>query len=277
MTISSILSKAQKAGLRSEMEVFLADLLGKDRTFLIAHGEEEIPVSKLSALQLAWVKILEGTPVAYLIHKKEFYGLEFYVDERVLVPRPETERLVDLVIQKAEKLKELGTKEVRVLELGTGSGAIAVAVKKTDQSLIVAASEVSKEALKVAKINAKKLGVEVQFIEADLLDGIEKEAQILVANLPYIGTETNNFVSENVESHEPHVALFGGSDGLRLYAKLFDQISEGGWDFSGIFGELGFSQGEQMLELAGEKLPEFKASLLQDLQGLDRYFVLERK
>lgn len=277
MTIAHILKLAQKAQLRVEMEVFLAYLLEVDRSQLIAYGEKEVPVEKMAELQKAWTSIQDGMPVAYLTHEKEFYGFPFYVDNSVLVPRPETEHLVDYVLEKAKILRENGVSVVNVLEIGTGCGAIAVSLKKVDPALHVVATEVSSEALEIAKKNAKILDVDLEFVEADLLDGVsDQKFHILVGNLPYIGVSKNNYLSENVERHEPHVALFGGSDGLQLYSKLFEQIVEQDRNIEFIMGEIGFTQGISILELVKQKLPNYSSEVKQDYQKLDRHFVLEK-
>ncbi len=279
MTIADILAKAQKRRLRTEMEVFLAYLLGVGRLDLIAHGEDEVPVEKLADLQKGWAKIEDGVPVAYLTGQKEFYGLDFYVDERVLVPRGETERLVEWILALAVERSDIK----RVLEVGTGCGAIAVALKKTKPELDVVAMEVSEEALEVANKNVVQHGVDVRLIQSDLLEDMPDEGfDVLVANLPYIGEEENNFISENVEKHEPHVALFGGEDGLRLYSRMFEQVAERRkncelnhrGNFRWIMGEIGFTQGEGISELAEELLPGYECEVREDYQGLTRYFVL---
>ncbi len=268
MDIARVLALAQKAHLRSEMEVFLSHLLGCSRLDLIARSDEEIPVEKLSELQKGWLRLQDGVPVAYLTGKKEFYGFNFEVDGRVLVPRPETEQLVDLVLKHAQG---------PVLEIGTGSGAIACSVKKTRPELEVTACDISADALEVANKNCVQLGVEVRLFQSDLLQNIPQEKfDVLVANLPYIGYETHNFVDDSVVRHEPNLALDGGSDGLQLYARLFDEIRAQKRDFRMIFGEIGFSQGLDIEKLCQEKFLNYKFTLLQDLQGLDRHFVLER-
>jgi release factor glutamine methyltransferase len=271
MNVGRILEQAQKEELRTEMEVFLAALLDTDRLQLIAFPEEEIPVDKLSDLQTGWSKIKEGMPVAYLINEKEFYGLNFYVDERVLVPRGATERLVDYILERAHKT-------ARVLEVGTGSGAIAVSLKKTKPEFDITATDVSEEALYVANKNCLAHGVELKLIKSDLLADVpHEEFDILVANLPYIGLETNNFVSDEVKNHEPHTALFGGPDGLQLYEKLFKQINEQERAFKIIMGEIGFTQGSGIEALVRKHLPHYEFSLCRDYQDLDRHFILERK
>ena len=247
-------------------EVLLAHLLDVSRLELIAYSEQEVPVDKLGALQQSWAKIEDGCPVAYLTHEKEFYGLDFYVDERVLVPRGETERLVDYVLDRAQE-------GAKILEVGTGSGAIAVALKKTRPDLEVMASDVSSEALEIANKNIVQNGVSVALVESDLLEKVpEMDLDIIVANLPYIGEETNNFVAENVEKYEPSVALFGGSDGLQLYAKLFEQVREQERDVKFIMGEIGFTQGRDIENLTKKHLPHFSFELMQDYQDLDRHF-----
>lgn len=268
MTIAQLLSQAQKRHLRTEMEVFLAHLLGVSRLDLIAHNEEEVPVEKLADLQVGWAQIEDGKPVAYLTQEKEFYGLNFYVDERVLVPRDATERLVDKVLERAQT-------GARILEIGTGSGAISVALKHHRPDLELMATDVSQDALEVANKNIVQHALNIGLIHSDLLQEVPLAPfDILVANLPYIGRETNHFIAENVQKHEPEVALFGGSDGLQLYAQLFQQIRTQEWEIPVIMGEIGFTQGRDIERLAEEHLPFHSFELLQDYQDLDRHFVL---
>lgn len=268
MTIGSILRLSQNEHLRSEMEVFLAFLLGCSRLDLLVRSEEELPVDQLSALQKGWIRLQDGLPVAYLTHSKAFYNADFYVNEHVLIPRPETEQLVSLVLERAEGA---------VLELGTGSGAIACSIKKNRPELEVLASDISPLALEVASKNCVQLGVEVDLLESDLLEDVpERSFDVLVANLPYIGKTKHAFLDENVLKHEPHLALFGGEDGLDLYRRLFRQAIEQKRDFRLICGEIGFSQGADIAKLCQELMPNYQFTLLQDLQGLDRHFLLER-
>ncbi len=269
MTLGQVLHLAQKVQLRTEMELFLSHLLGCQRLDLITRRDEEVPVEHLAALQKGWLQIQDGYPVAYLSNFKEFYGHDFYVDTRVLVPRPCTELLVDWA---AEVAKE------SVLELGTGSGVIAISLKLKRPELKVMATDVSPDALEVANKNCVQLGANVELLQADLLQGVpKKDFDTLVANLPYIGTEEHAFMAENVEKHEPHLALLGGKDGLRLYERLFRQILEEDWAFNSILGEIGFSQGQDLKTLAEQFFPDARLTLRQDLEGLDRHFLLERK
>ena len=264
MTIAQILQSAQKPGFRTEMEIYIAYLLGKSRLDLVRDGNELIPVEKMAEIQKAWLKILDGCPVAYLTGEKEFYGISLFVNEDVLVPRPETERLVDYVCE----IAEVGSK---ILQVVTGSGAIAIALKKTHPGFEVTASEISPAALSVAKKNIDKYALDIKLLQSDLLENVEGNFDILVANLPYIGLERNNFIAPNVEKYEPHLALFGGEDGLRLYEKMFKQAK----GFKYILGEIGFSHGKGIEDLCHEIFPEAKFELKQDYSGLDRHFILK--
>ena len=271
MTLGQLIQKAQKEHLRVEMEVFLAFLLQIDRSEILARSDEAVPLELLPVLQGAWVRLKEGYPVAYLTGSKEFYGLELMVNESALIPRDATERLVDYVLERTSQ----GSK---VLELGTGAGAISLALKSEKPSLEIMATDLSEQALELARENAEHLNLDVNFIHSDLLSTVpDEDFEVLVTNLPYIGEEKNRFIAENVEAHEPHMALFGGFDGLALYEKLFKQIDEDEWSFKYILGEIGFTQGRGIEKLARDISPHYDFELFQDYEGLDRHFILTRK
>jgi len=259
----------QTGGTSLEKEVLLAHLLGKSLEFLISNPEHDVS-NEQSERFYAMIRSHErGIPVAYLTKHKEFYGLPFYVDSRVLIPRPETEFLVETII----KLTKEDPSLKRIVDIGTGSGNIACSVARNTKDIEVFATDVSDKALDVAKLNAKKLGVTVSFIKSDLLDELkEMKFDIIVANLPYIGTETNSFVSKETEEHEPHVALFGGEDGLELYEKLFQQVK----DFKYLMGEVGFAHREALDKLFKKYFPDSECEILKDLAGLDRYFIIKK-
>ena len=305
MTIGQVIVLAQKEQLRTEMEVLLGYLLVCSRADLLVRSCEEVPVSALSDLQVGWSKLKGGCPVAYLVREKEFHGIPFFVDESVLIPRPCTEQLVEMVLEHAER---------GVLEIGTGSGAIAVAIKKARPDLCVVATDISSSALEVANKNCVQQGVDIRLVESDLLgafldgaaNGLCPTAQAgrvgreicdlgdldtLVANLPYIGTERHNFIDENVKNFEPATALFGGKDGLELYRRLFEEVRSGMCGerggrggcggrggrlaFKRILGEIGFSQAEDFCALVKDIFPSAKVRIFQDYEGLDRHFLVE--
>ncbi|MFA6917420.1 MAG: peptide chain release factor N(5)-glutamine methyltransferase [Candidatus Gracilibacteria bacterium] len=266
-----------------DAEVLLCYVLGETKEYLFAHANDEVGDEALEKLYIKYlVRVKDGEPVAYVTGEKEFYGLNFLVNKNVLVPRPETEMLVAKVLSfMRENFEEHG--RFRVLDVGTGSGNIAVAIAKNsghnggEMIEYVDAIDVSDEALEVALENVFQHGVDdkVKVFNSDLLAGIDEDEQyhIIVANLPYIGNVRNNFVEKNVKDHEPNGALFSGDDGLDLYKKLFQQITERDMDWKIIVGEFGFGQREDLEKLLN-KYFEQKWVIEKDLAGIDRMFVV---
>ncbi|MBU1151747.1 peptide chain release factor N(5)-glutamine methyltransferase [Patescibacteria group bacterium] len=264
----------QKSGGGLDAEVLLAFVIGVGREYLLAHEEEEVDL-RLEDLFFSYMeRARNGEPVAYIVGAKEFYGLDFYVDDRVLVPRPETEMLVEEVIL---AVRELG-RPAKVLDVGTGSGCIAVSVARefveSGEIDFVDAVDISADALEVARVNALNQGVSeiVNLFEGDLMEGIDEVYDVIVANLPYIGEETNRHVAEGVEKYEPKSALFGGGNGLDLYERLFEQVNELG--FGVLIGEFCYGQGEEIQELLDRFFPgDFV--IKKDLAGIDRVFIVQ--
>lgn len=199
-----------------------ADLvLGKDRTF----SESEI------LLFFKLVKELKsGKPLAYALGVKEFYGLDFYVNNNVLIPRPETEELVNWILQN----KEATRKKFKILDIGTGSGCIAVSLKKHLSKAQVTALDVSQDALQVAERNARKLGVNLSFLCQDVLnEELEETYDLIVSNPPYISVEEKDKMESNVLDHEPGIALFAEGDSLIFYKRMIElarkNLAKDGW------------------------------------------------
>jgi release factor glutamine methyltransferase len=216
----------------------LEDATGKDRAWLLAHPEFEIGDKVVTLLHKQIEKRAEHTPLAYIRGKSEFYGREFIVTPDTLQPRAETETMLDLLCKiikshfpsllEVEPLEEgFG---VILVDLGTGSGCLAISAKLEIPSAKIYASDISQAALKVAKQNAKNLHADVTFLQGNLLKPYYNLQSIIynpfaiLANLPYIPT---NYPINQAAMHEPMVALFGGEDGLDLYRKMFGQIEEG--------------------------------------------------
>lgn len=274
-----------------DCEVILANVLGVEKEYLIAHSDQEIGGdSEFSEdlIDLFWAylkKVKNGEPVAYLTREKEFYGVNFYVDNRVLVPRPETEQLVETVLTYLEEKSgmsrgrelEVDSEKFRVLDVGTGSGNIAISLAVNFQNLEATALDISEAALEVARVNVDQHGVEdrVQLCQSDLLEVIEdgEKYDVIVANLPYIGMETNSEVEEKVKKHEPSSALFAGMDGLELYKKMFQQMRDKNVKCDMIVGEFGSMQRKDMENLLSQFF-EQRWSIENDLAGLPRMFVV---
>lgn len=211
---------------------------GLDRSYLVAHGEEELPAAAEAKLAAALERRMQGEPLAYIVGEKEFYGRKFRVDSRVLIPRPETETLVDLVRERMQSSVRAG----RILEIGTGSGCLAVTLALELPEVEVMATDVSAEALMVARENAERLGVVVRgderrsgaparsdvgarvgFRQADLLAGLAGEFEVLVANLPYVDANWEWLDWESLD-YEPAGALYSERNGLAHYARLLEQL-----------------------------------------------------
>jgi len=259
-----------------ELEVLLSHVLSKGKEYLFAHSEKDVGHDKIGEFTSLVKRCLNGEPVAYLTGEQEFYGLTLNVDKRVLIPRPETEYLVDRVI------KTIGANTgddsiAKVLDVGTGSGNIAVAVAYSVPEVHVTATDVSMDALEVAKKNVDRYDLKdrVALVHSDLLKNIQKDDYgIVVANLPYIGTSKHKFVAKETKNYEPHEALFGGSDGLRLYEEFFEQMSLWHKAPSYVFGEIGFLQGNNLKKIVKQFYPSTSVKIEKDLTGLDRYFII---
>ncbi|MBP7057795.1 peptide chain release factor N(5)-glutamine methyltransferase [Candidatus Gracilibacteria bacterium] len=265
----------QKVGTKPDgdlaIDVLLSFCLKMSREELFLAMGSELPVDIEKKFTSLLGRFEEGEPVAYLINNKQFYGIDLFVDERVLTPRPETEILVDKVLEYAK-----GRGELKVLDVGTGSGNIAIAVALNNPALQVSACDVSESALQVARINLERYNLQerVNLFNSDLLSGVTDRFDVIVANLPYIGTERFNFVSKETYDFEPHVALFGGQNGLQLYDKLFSQIAERDWRPSLLLGEFGFLQTEEMELLLDKYFKLERRFIVKDYASIDRVFMV---
>lgn len=285
-TIGVLLAEAKKRLQNSNsdflgLELILSHALGITRQQLITQSQKMTTPEQQASFWALFERFYAGEPVAYLIKRKEFYGLDFYVDKRVLVPRPETEMLVDEVINYTEKRANDRAERrqpvpVQVLDVGTGSGCIAVAIAKNLPQAHVTAVDISAEALQVAAQNIKKHGLEerINLLQSDLIAAVEDPFDVIVANLPYIGEKKFNFISREAKEYEPSVALFGGEDGLQLYRNLFTQLQQKKWQPKVLLGEFGFLQGEEMRKLLAQFFREENWTIRHDLASIERMFMV---
>lgn len=260
------------------IEVWLTQALGKSKEFLFLNPDLEVGEEAVGKIMSGLQKLEEGVPLAYLTGVKEFYGLELMVEPEVLIPRPESEQIVDLVKEIVER-ENWREKDLKVLDVGTGSGNIILAIVDQLKNVQGVGIDKSAMAVKIAQKNAEKLGLKerVGFGEGDLLGGVIEDFPIIVANLPYIGTEKYNFVAKDTLQNEPHLALFGGSDGLELYRKMFGQVCNLLKKPKYVLGEFGFGQSELMEGILKEFFQPLGAEweILDDLAGIPRIFKLK--
>jgi release factor glutamine methyltransferase len=228
-TVTQALAAAARLGVdRLDAQLLLLHALGRpphDRAWLLAHDTDALPEPLWTALSARLLRRLAGEPVAYLLGEKEFHGLELRVDPRVLVPRPDTETLVDWALACLE-----GQVAPRVLDLGTGSGAIALALQHARADAQVDAVDASADALAVARANAERLKLPVRFAQADWLAGADQGYVLIASNPPYIAAGDPHLPALQ---HEPVSALVAGADGLddirRIVADAPAHLAEGGW------------------------------------------------
>ncbi len=201
---------------RLDALLLLEHVLQTTRATLLAHPEMALPATTLVKLDSTREQRLGGIPIAYIVNKKEFYGRDYLVNEHVLIPRPETENMIDMV-------KALNYEAPRVADIGTGSGCIAITLALEIPHSKVTATDVSKDALKIAELNAKTLGARVTFTISDLFTGFSgKKFDIICANLPYV---PDGIITSTEITKEPATALFSGSDGLDHYRGLFRGVN----------------------------------------------------
>lgn len=255
--------------------IMLAYIFNKNKEYLMIHGEEELS-EKLEKKYIASInKLCNGMPLQYITNKQEFMGLEFYVNENVLIPQPDTEILVEEVIDIAKR----GNKK-KILDLCTGSGAIGISIAKSINECEIILSDISKDALEVAKENCINHKVEdrVNIIQSDLFENIDEDAKfdIIVSNPPYIKTDVIKTLDKEVQN-EPILALDGGIDGLDVYKRIINEAYKFLNDDGYLCLEIGYDQKNEVIELI-EQTGEYKDIYSKkDLAGNDRVVICKKK
>jgi release factor glutamine methyltransferase len=253
-------------------ELLLMHVLRRDRTFLYAHPEEQITTAQVEAFFALIEKRAAGTPTQYLTGKQEFWGLEFEVSPDVLIPRPETEHLIEVALARMGESRR--NNPLRIADVGTGSGCIAVALAKEFPNANIFATDISSAALKIAQGNATRnnFANRITFTECNLLEGIPQQPplNIIVSNPPYVARKDAASLPIDVREHEPELALFAGDDGMSIYPLLIAQAATHLAERGLLVLELGAGLFENVGDLLEARSGWTRVSATQDLAGIVR-------
>ena len=269
--LSELYTEAESAQLYS---VFLYEKTGFDRFQQRRFAHQELLISDEEELKEIIEELKTGKPYQQILGHTEFYGKKFFVDENVLIPRPETEELVELAKIEIQNLKSK-IQNLKLLDIGTGSGIIPITLKKHFKNAEISAMDISEKALEIAKKNADFHKKEINFIQADFLNTeLTEKYDIIISNPPYIGIEENIEIEDSVKGFEPNIALFSPtSDALIFYRKIAKDAEQFLNENGMIFLEINQKLGKETLELFSNYS---ESRLIKDLSGNDR-FVLAKK
>lgn len=251
-------------------KVLFYHLANKEPHQLYLMMDEEVDEKLYDAFQEGMKRYMAGEPIQYIKGKETFFSRDFIVNEKVLIPRYETEELVENILYKIDDYFN-NYDSIDLCDVGTGSGAIAISLALEEPKLKVTATDISEDALEVARLNARELSAQVNFYQGDMLKPlIERniKVDIFVSNPPYIPNEQE--IENVVKDNEPHVALFGGNDGLYFYRKIFSQVHEVIKERALLAFEMGFDQRELMSEAVEHYFPNVPYEIIKDINGKDR-------
>jgi release factor glutamine methyltransferase len=275
----AILMQAGIENVRLDAQVLLCFVLHIERSVLYAYPERLVSPEQERNYLAMIERRRRHEPIAYITEHKEFYGRDFYVDPRVLIPRPETELLVEMALASVNRHLNAGQVPI-VADIGTGSGAIPVTIALEVAHLpYLYACDISSDALEVARTNARLHQVEerIHFLQGDLVAPLPEAIDLLLANLPYVGTDETDTMTQDVLAYEPHIALFSGQHGLHLLQRFCIDVQRLGILNVGgeMLLEIGYQQGEVVAQWLREFWPSEHVSILKDYAGFDR-FILAR-
>ena len=256
-----------------EASIFLAEILGVDTNTIYNRYEDEVDIAATEQMARAVQLRLKGQPLSYITGNQAFMGWKLKSDNRALIPRPETEQLCELLVREIQKRH---LQNGQFLEIGTGAGPIAIALKKHCPQAEVTATDVSEEALELAEENAQMLKVEINFLQSDLFASVEKKKfDVIVANLPYVPTQKLNFVSDQILDWEPMVAIEAGEDGMKYITPFLEQAKEYLADNGIIAIEFWHTHGDPVRDIVEKELPNYEVEILKDLAGFDRFAIIK--
>ena len=227
-------------------KLLISNVLNVKKEYILIHGNEKIPLDKLNEYFKKIERLAKGEPIQYILQSQEFFGINFYVDENVLIPQPDTETLVIEAIKTIRR----ENRELKVLDLCTGSGAIGICLAR-ENNVEVTASDISSKALEVAKKNCTMNNVDVKLIESDLFENIKEKYDIIVSNPPYIESSVIDTLSSEVRN-EPRIALDGGEDGLDYYRRIAEDSKDHLFTNGYLIVEIGYNQKDSVEKIFKE-------------------------
>ena len=251
-------------------KVLFYHLAHKEPHQLYLMMDEEVDEELLKQFQDGMQRYMNGEPIQYINGKENFFSRDFIVNENVLIPHYETEELVENILYKIDDYFD-DYSSIDLCDVGTGSGAIAITLALEEPKLNVVATDISEEALEVAKANASELDAQVTFYQGDMLEPLidrQQKFDIFVSNPPYIPQDQE--IESVVKDNEPHVALFGGNDGLYFYRKIFKDVRHVLKDRALLAFEMGFDQRELMSQAVEQYFPGIPYEIIKDINGKDR-------
>ncbi len=272
MTIEELIVYGKKYTSSTKAKMLLANFLEVNPLELLTILDKVVEEDKINLYKKSLEALKENRPIQYVIGHVNFYGLQFKVNENVLIPRFETEELVENI---KNYLKKKNLTNPKILDLGCGSGVIGLTLKHFFPDSDVTLVDISEDALKVAKENASNLNLDVNFLKSDWFSNIPLDKyDVIVSNPPYI--KTNEEIEEIVKNNEPALALYGGADGLDCYRKILKDINKYLKDDYLIAFEIGYLEGDSLKELINNTIPNSKVTIKKDLSNKDRMLFVEK-
>ena len=265
MTVEDLLLFGKSKIHSDHAKILLSEALNLNPLELLNHLHDVVDKNIIKLYKEEVIALQTGKPLQYVIGNVNFYGTKFFINENVLIPRFETEELVENTVKYINKHF---TKPVEIIDLGCGSGVIGLTLKKKISTASVDLIDISTKALEVAKNNAQNLGIKANIYQSDMFSNVDKKYDVIISNPPYI--KTNEEIEDIVKMNEPSLALYAGIDGLDCYKKILKNIEKHMKEKCLIAFEIGNSQAQSIIEIINECLSDVKIEVKKDLSGRDR-------
>ena len=265
MTVEELLVFAKKYIHSDHAKILLAELLNKNPLELLTDLDEYVPKDIIEKYKKEVIALKEGKPLQYIIGNINFFGNKYYIDKRVLIPRFETEELVENTIELAKKIFD---NPIDIIDLGTGSGVIGLTLEKQLPVKSLDLVDISNDALEVAKENIKKHNSKAKLLNNNMLKGISKKYDLIISNPPYISYDEN--IEDIVKDNEPEIALYADNNGLYFYEEIIKDIKNCTKDKYLVAFEIGYKQKDDIINIIKKYLSNIKIYSKKDLQGRDR-------